>query len=50
MADEKGTVVVALERNIHTSQGKVFAGDESKPLPDDEAKDFIKNGLAEKKS
>lgn len=43
---EKMVTVVAGNRNIFTSQGKVLAGEETKPIPEDEAKAFVKDGLA----
>lgn len=46
MTDIKTTKVVALGRNIHTSQGKVLAGKTSKDIPVDEAAALKKAKLA----
>lgn len=43
---EKMVTVVAGKRNIFTSQGKVLAEGESKPIPQSEAKGLVKDGLA----
>jgi len=48
MTENKTKTVAAMGRNIHTSAGKVLAGEVSKPIPSDEAAALIKAKLAEK--